>query len=58
MPQRILNEEARCSLDHYITADTKEEAIEKLYAWEVDSTELCEILDTIEVYKDEIVLNE
>jgi hypothetical protein len=53
----IITEEARCQLSHYIEADSKEEALDKLYSWDVDSTELDEILDTIEVFKDEIVLS-
>ncbi len=54
MAQFIIQEECRCIISNYITANNKKEALEKLYSWEVDSTELESVLDTIEVYDKEI----
>jgi hypothetical protein len=54
MPRFIIPEEARCQLSHYIDAKTKKEALSKLYSWDVECTELDEILNTIEIYDKEI----
>ena len=55
MSRFIVQEEARCLLSNYIDAESKEEALEKFHSWEVEDTELDEILDTIVVYDDEVI---
>ena len=50
----LIQEEARCLLNNYVTATSKEEALEKLSDGNFDSVELEEIQDTIQIFENEI----